>query len=136
MKDEINNSSQVDFDDKLLKKFNWGAFLMSPIWFIMYKQWVLFVIVTIALIFFNHLSYYNPLLIVPYYVLTFFLGRKGTRIAWKVYGGNDGNVDIILKAQRDWIIPGIIINLLYIIYIIFGALGKALLIQNSANLGL
>lgn len=78
-------------EDKRLDRWNWGAMFLSPLWSLWYGVWQ------------------GLFIIVPFvnFILPFYLGFKGTRLAWEKKK-NKINIDDFLKSQKRWQFAGII----------------------------
>ena len=107
----------ISFDEKTFpakfNSFNWGAFLIGWIWCLFNgKIWL-------GILLFLMRFFYNDFNNIPHIVLAYFvfvlviginLGRKGNKIAWNHKEWK--SVEAFEKAQKSWMIAGIIINVL------------------------
>ncbi len=82
-------SQQVEIP-KELKRWNWGAFLLCPIWCIRHGIWQ------------------GWLLLIPLFgpFVPFWLGLKGNQKAW--LRNRDEPVEVFLKRQKHWGVAGLI----------------------------
>lgn len=92
-----------------IRRWNWGAFLLSWVWGIAHGVWIS------LLVFIPVIN-----LVVPFY-----LGLKGNELAWKT--GRWTDVDAYLERQKKWAVAGVIVAVISIIitaYLVYQA-GKA-----------
>jgi len=113
----------TDIETKMLKRFNWGAFLISPIWSLMYGQWVWVLILSITL-YFTWFTGLSLIFLVIFYVLSIILGKKAFRIAWKKYRKENCSVQDLVKIESRWIIRGLILHLLVVLSRLGAILGE------------
>lgn len=74
-----------------LDKWNWGAFLLSPLWSIRFRVWI-------------GLLYFIPLI---GFFMRFMLGFDGSRWAWEK--GSFNSEEEFQKPQKRWMIAGFVI---------------------------
>jgi len=103
--------------ERVLSKFNWGAFLMAPLWALNYRRWLLGIIMIIC----NITVILSPLTI----ILGIIQGFGGNRIAWRVYGEKFGTVEVMMKSQKAWAIWGFILTAITILLSILSFAGQA-----------
>lgn len=74
-----------------VKRFNWGALLLTPIWAIRYRIW------------------FGLLCFIPFvgFTVPFILGFCGSSWAWR-YGGHNQSVEEFVNSQRRWGVTGIL----------------------------
>ena len=116
--DNITESKLIcdDYNDERLKKFNWGAFLMTGPWCFIYKQWIyLIVFLIIAALCSTDNSGISFILNL---LLCYMVGKKGYRIAWKTYKSKFETVERMIKAQKEWMYFGLCMSIFYLPVII------------------
>jgi len=92
-----------------LKKFNWGACLLTWIWCIGNNCWVEFLFIIVFITVF--ILILNVFAFVP---VAIYLGIKGNEIAYKKYCGSDEN---FTKIQKNWAkASAVIISVVLTIY--------------------
>jgi hypothetical protein len=111
--------------DKVINQWNWGAFLLEPIWSIGNKvrfgiiAWIptitIFATIIIQVFFFAPLFYGSFVMENVYYFgfpvfyfgILFALGLKGNKWAWEIGGWS--SIEEFTKSQRKWFWPGVVI---------------------------
>lgn len=110
-----DNIENIENEQKLLdklKKFNWGAFLLTWIWGLGNKTYIsllVFPILILSLI--PIIGWALPI------AFSIWLGIKGNELAWN--NKEWENIEHFDKIQRRWAIFGLIIILLFICWTIF-----------------
>lgn len=99
-------------DKKLLRKFNWGAFILAPIWSLVYRQWGWFAIYVMVYYFFKDLVIIKLSLISIFAAIMAFEANK---LVWKKFGYKFSNILAMIESQNKWIKPAIIVAILQII---------------------
>lgn len=120
MKDGFNdNDNRVDnanpSDLYLLKKFNWGAFLIAPLWCITYKRLLMGAIILTFIASsrsFRVLGIYNIMFHISI-LFSIYVGFTANKYLWKKYGSNYSSVAELIRNQRVWTIWGIALHILY-----------------------
>lgn len=110
-KDEHKELGYVDLD--ALKRFNWGTFLMCPLWCLAYKQigwFLLFVFISAILKSVNDPS---ALIIgaIVIYSFSAIIAVYANRIAWRVHGKKFGSIEATLSAQKKWVYWGLALTI-------------------------
>jgi hypothetical protein len=83
-------NEQIDIPEQI-KRWNWGAFLLTPFWCIRHRIW-------------QGLLLFIPVLGL---IIPFILGAKGNQKAWKK--NNQEPIDDFLKRQKYWGFAGLVI---------------------------
>ena len=105
---------------KTLKRFNWGAFLLSTIWTLTHKQYIYFIILATL----NRMSmkadWAGALIIylvqLPLSILD---GFTANTLIWKQYPDKYSSVDELIKGEKKWLWWGIAANILmFILYLV------------------
>lgn len=106
-----------------IKGWNWGAFLMGPIWSIGNKVWIgLLHILILILVTVIGRGIISTFLNIATLTLAVTLGIKGNEWAWKAKKWD--NVEHFKRIQKKWAIAGVIIFIFT--FIIMGVLGGIL----------
>lgn len=107
--DQVNSTS----DYAKLKKFNWGAFLMAPLWNLVYKRWGWFIALTIYNSLLSKIDSVSIIQSWPLFLfgfaLNFLSAINANSVGWKNQMQNFSSVDHFLRAQKKWILWGIVI---------------------------
>ncbi|OGB59768.1 hypothetical protein A2Y26_00960 [candidate division CPR2 bacterium GWD2_39_7] len=82
-----------------LKKFNWGAFLLTWIWGIGHSVWL--ALAGLVLIFIPVIGFLGSIAFAVY------LGVKGNELAWKT--GKYTDVEAYLALEKKWMIAGLVV---------------------------
>lgn len=131
-----------------LRKFNWGAFLLTWIWGIGHRVWISLVIPLIFILFWVSgeiiirvgLYFGDPnvvvpggiwIFILPLIFLIFYLGIKGNELAW---GKNKSdNIEKFMSKEKKWAIAGLIFVIVSIILIPILLVLSVLFTRNMAE---
>ena len=102
---------------KELKRWNWGAFLLAPLWCMRHGIWQ------------------GLLLLVPFFgfLIPFFLGAKGNQKAWAK--NSHEPVEVFLKRQKRWSFAGAAIWTVFLVTIA-GSLSYSLNYSEGMKMGL
>lgn len=108
----------ISFDEKTfpanLNSFNWGAFLMGWLWCLSNgKVWLGILLCVLAWIS-NHLPFIGFIFSIPYIIIAIYLGVKGNKIAWNHKEWK--SVEAFEKVQKNWLIAGIIVDVILLIF--------------------
>lgn len=107
-----------------LKRFNWGAFLAAPLWNLVYGRWGWFVAVFLV----NRVSKVaNQYPDEPYYWILplIYIGVSAAsaitanKDGWRKRRDVFGTIDEFLKAQKKWVIWGIVLQVV-ILFLQYG----------------
>ena len=96
----VNEKKDKAMDEKkALRRWNWGAMILSIPWCLWHKVW-------------QGLFFFVPFI---NFVLPFYLGAKGNRLAWERSSKKD--LERFLKSQRRWAIAALFFLLLIPIFL-------------------
>jgi hypothetical protein len=103
IKEEITDGGSYLAREQDLKRFNWGAFLLAPIWALCYGKVGLGLLMVLCNI--------TRILIPVTLIFSIYIGFQANRIAWdryrSLYPGK--TIDDMLNAQKPWLIWSLII---------------------------
>ena len=96
-------------------KFNFGAFLMTPIWLLLHRRVLAGILLILLLAATNMVGGAAPFLGLLGFVISIaisvYFGINGYRIAWQDRGYYD-TVDDVMGRERKWAILGIVVAIL------------------------
>lgn len=104
----------ASFDESNLRRFNFGAFLVAPLWNLVYKRWgwVFVLIVYNAIV--SNMRYMPLSQVWPFalfgYLLNFLSAINANKAGWRNKKQSFKSVHHYLDAQKKWVVWGIILN--------------------------
>ena len=111
----FNDMENYKYENQLpneLKKFNWGAFLLTWIWGLGNKTYIALLIFPLFLL--KFIPFIGPILVLAFCI---WLGIKGNEFAWKNKQWRD--IEHFNKIQRRWACVGPILYILFFGWTIF-----------------
>ena len=109
-------NKQIDIPEQI-KRWNWGAFLLTPFWCIRHGVWQ------------------GLLLLIPLFglIIPFMLGAKGNQKAW--IKNSHEPVEAFLKRQKHWGFAGLAIWIVVLVTVL-GSLSYSLNYSDGIKMGL
>ena len=97
--------AQAEVPAELAGRWNWGAFLLTPIWGIGNSVWI-------ALIAFaGIIPFVGPIISLG---MAIWMGLKGSEMAWRAKRWN--SVEHFKDVQRKWAIAGVVVLVLSVVF--------------------
>ena len=92
----------------LLKKFNWGAFLLAPVWCLTYQRIVFGAISVVIISLVRGKHALTSILLLLGLGINIFVGVTANRYLWEKFPDRYANVNELLESQKKWVPWGVI----------------------------
>lgn len=106
-------------DSALLNKFNWGAFLLAPVWCLTYQRITLGAISVVIISLVRGKHALTSILLLIGLGVNIFVGVTANKYLWEKFPDRYASVNELLESQRKWVPWGIIV----LVFVVSMALG-------------
>lgn len=104
LKEEPNDSGTKDARlPEQLRRFNWGAFFMGPVWGVTHQVWI----ATPLFIVWGLVLYTRPEVAFIYFAFTSLLAMRANELAWK--RKKWPSIEHFRRVQRSWMLWGAVV---------------------------